>query len=441
MADPIIIVGAGFGGMAAARALVKHRRDLGGRDILLIDRNDHHLYTPLLYEVATGFDPREALEHPNREFESALVRGATVPLVDGLGEQLATEGIQFLHEEVLSIDAAAHTLTLASSRTRPWSALVLAIGGEPDFHGIPGLKEHSFPLKTMRHALAIRRRLHALLAAKKHGEEPHISVVIGGAGATGVEFAGELVHFFEHAIRRGVLRPSDITVTIVEATHRVLSQFPEAFAGLAERRLERWCVKFYFDSCIQSVERGGVVLVPRPLRPGEEEQSLVCEFRAEKRKEIDADLMVWTGGVRGASQIAAWGLPVDSRGRVPVNEYSAVPSTPGLYVIGDAAALLDPRTKRPLPGLAQAAMVEAWVVASHILHGDRARPYHFPYLHTIIPVGGKYAIADVFGFTFHGFWGWVARQIADLRYYAVVLPWHKALGTWWRGVRVYTQND
>lgn len=439
--DPVIIVGAGFGGIATARALAKYWRDLGGREILLVDRNDHHLYTPLLYEVATGFDPGEALEHPDRKFESALVAGATVPLIDGLLKQLATEGIQFLHEEVLGIDATKRMVTFANGRSRSWSALVLAIGGEPDFYSIAGLKEHSFPLKTVRHALAIRRRLHALLAAKKHGEEPHISVVIGGAGATGVEFAGELVHFFERAIEREVLRPSDITVTIVEATHRVLSQFPERFARLAERRLERWCVKFYFDSCIQSVARGKVVLVPRPLRAGESEAALVCEFRTEKQKEIDADLVVWTGGVRGASQLAAWGLPVDMKGRVPVTAYGEVSGKPGLYVLGDAAALEDPRSKRPLPGLAQAAIAEARVTAAHIAHGDRAKPYQFPYLHTVIPVGGKYAIADVFGFKFDGFLGWIARQIADLRYYATVLPWPKALRTWWRGVRVYIQND
>lgn len=439
--EPIIIVGAGFGGIATARALGKRRRALRGREIILVDRSDHHLYTPLLYEVATGFDPREALGDPDREFESALVRGATVPLVDGLSKPLAREGIQFLHEEVLEIDREKRTVKFASGRTRSWSALVLALGSEPDFYDIPGLKECSFPLKTVRHALAIRRRLRALLVAKKHGEESHISVVIGGAGATGVEIAGELVHFFGQAVRRGVLRPSDITITIVEAAHRALSQFSEPFAGLAEKRLERWGVKFYFDSCVQSVDRGKVVLVPRPLKPGEEEKSLVCEFRAEKRKELDADLVVWTGGVRGPNQLAEWGFAVDAKGRVPVDAFCEVSSGSGVYVIGDAAALIDPKTQRAVPGLAQVAQLEAQVVAGHIAERVSAKPYHFPYLHTIIPVGGKYAIADVFGFKFHGLLGWLARQAADLRYYTTVLPFWQALGVWYRGARVYTQND
>lgn len=438
MSDPIIVIGAGFGGLTCAFELAKRRSRLADRDIILIDQSAYHLYTPLLYEVATGYDPREA-EKPDREFEEELRRGAAFAFEDGLRRRMTALGIHFVNEEVTAIDWNGQSLSLSDGRRLTWSDLVLAVGGDTDFYGIAGLEQHSYQLKTLRHALAIRRKTRALLQKKQRGEEPHVSIVIGGAGPTGVEFAGELVRFVGKAIECGVLRKSDITITIVEATSRVLPQFDKQFSEWAQRRLEHWCVKFFFDSCIHEVRDGHVVLTPRPLRLGEPETALVCEFRAEKRKDVDADLVVWTGGVRGAAVLEKWGLSVDHKGRVEVDLGCRLKDREHIYAIGDAATMIDPKTKRPVIWLAQTAIAQGQVVAENIT-GLKAE-YPFPYLHAIIPVGAKYAIADIYGFKFRGFLGWIARQLADLRYFLTIMSFSDAVRVWFRGARIYTQND
>lgn len=439
MVEPIIIVGAGFGGLMTALELVRRKDKLGGREIFLIDRNPHHLYTPLLYEIATGGDSTEIGKGIDRSFEEGLMAGAAFSFEDGIGRRLRLEGVRFMNEDATDVDWARRTITLSDGRILSWSNVVLALGGETDFYGIPGLKEHSFQLKSLRQALAIRRRLHALLLRTQKGELSHVSIVIGGAGATGVEFASELVRFFEHAIDRGILRPSDVTITVVEATRCVLSMFDEEFSSWAQERLERWCVKFYFDTCIREAREGKVVMAPRPLRHGETAEALVCDFRAEKQKTIDADLLVWTGGVRGASVLERWGCAVDAKGRVSVDTACHLKDHPDVFVIGDAAALENPKTKRPVPWLAQTAIDQAHVVAAQIA-GENTH-YTFPYLHTIIPVGAKYAIADINGFKFHGFSAWAARQIADIRYFMKIVSPLEAFKLWWRGARVYMKND
>ncbi len=439
VSDSIIIVGAGFGGLATAFELARRKEKLGGREIFLIDRNPHHLYTPLLYEIATGYDSREIGKDADRSFENTLAAGAAFSFREGIGARLKTAGIHFLNEEVMTLDAPRHTITLSDGRTLAWSNLVLALGGETDFYGITGLKEHSFQLKSLRQALAIRRRLHELLRRKQKGELAHVSIVIGGAGATGVEFAGELVRFFEHAIAHNELRPSDLTITVVEASRRVLSMFDEKFSSWAQDRLERWCVKFYFDTCIQEVREGQVVLAPRPLRPGETADALVCDFRAEKQKIIPADLLVWTGGVRGNAVLDRWGFDVDAKGRVAVDTACRAKDHADIFVIGDAASLENPTTKRSVPWLAQTAIEQAGVVAAQIIGEDQQ--YAFPYIHTIIPVGAKYAIADVGGFKFHGFSAWLVRQLADIRYFLKIVPPLEALRLWFLGARVYMRND
>lgn len=440
MSDPIIIVGAGFGGLTTAYELAKRRARLGGREILLIDQSDFHLYTPLLYEVATGYDPREAGRVAVRDFEEELAAGVAFSFRDGLGRRLRERGIRFIAEVVTGVDAGARTVTLSDGRVLAWSALILAVGGETEFFGIEGLPQNSYQLKTLRHALGIRRRLRSAILRKQKGEEAHISIVIGGAGATGMEFAGELVRFFEQSIACGILHKSDITITIVEATHRLLPMFSEEFSRWAHNRLERWCVKFYFDSCIQSAAPGKVVLVPRPLRPGETEAALVCEFRAEKRKEIEADVLVWTGGVRGASHLARWGFVVDRKGRVEVDDRCRLKGMDEVFAIGDCAALTNSKNGQLVPALAQAAIFQSKVVAAQIAGAADIR-YTFPYLHTIIPIGAKYALVDFSGWKFRGFFGWILRQLADLRYLLSILPARDAFRVWFLGARVYTRND
>lgn len=439
MEKPIVIIGAGYGGMCTALELGKKRRDLD-RQIILIDRGSHFTFTPLLYEVATGFDQRE--RKINHRVEESLALGARVSY-ESLGTHFASHGITFLDGEVTGIDPEAHTVTISGEKNIEWSNLVLAMGGEVETFGIPGLHAHAHQLKTLRQALTLRRALRRAISKKERNEAPHVSIVVGGAGATGVEFVGELVHFFGHIVRSGILSWSDISITMVEANHSLLSQFPAMFSRHARDLFDDWCVKLYLDTCIRSVESGRVVIAPRPLKPGETPASLICDFRDEAQRMIDADLFVWTGGVRGPEILLRSNLVVDPHGRIPVDVHCKT-QYPDVYAIGDCATLHDSEKKAP-PTLGQVADAQAHVVSRVIIDRIKGKTtsakYSFPYIHALVPLGGRYALADVGGIQFAGFFAWVVRELANLRYFLHILPARMAFRIFFHGARVYLKND
>lgn len=442
MNSPVIIIGAGFGGLCTALELAKYKSHLD-REIILIDRASTFVYTPLLYEVATGYDPEEADQVSERAVEEELMIGVAISF-DDMKQYLTRKGIRLERGDVTSVDWETNEIIVSGEQRIAWSFLVFALGSETDFNGIAGLQENSYQLKNIRQALAIRRALRRAILEKARGERTHVSVVVGGAGATGVEFMAELVKFFEKAIGRKMISRDEVTLTIIEATKKVLPMFHPKFSAWAKIRFDAWGVKTYLDTCIKTVEPGKVTLTPRPLRDGETTESLICEFRSLKEKIIDADVVVWTGGVRASSALAAWGLPCDRKGRVEVNQFGEVKERPHLFAIGDCAALIDPKTNQPIPGLAQSAKFEGHVVAHNIvatvIKGSRTA-YDFPYMHAVIPLGAKYALADVSGHLFHGFLGWIIRQLADLRYYLHILPVSWALRIWFRELKVFGRND
>ena len=217
------------------------------------------------------------------------------------------------------------------------------------------------------------------------------------------------------------------------------------FSQRARERLSGWGVKMYLDTCIHSVDAGHVTLASRPLKPGESVDVLLCEFSPEKQRVINADVLIWTGGIRPPAALAAWNLGVDERGRLPVNVFGEVLGRTNVYAVGDCASLKNPKTNQAVPALGQAAVIEGRVVAENIAAACAKRAtrmrYAFPYLHALVPVGAKYALADVYGITFAGLFGWLVRQFANLNYFRSVLSVRDALRVWFRGARLYTRND
>src|SRR3989344_6670636 len=390
---PILIVGGGFGGMRVARLLSKRRKELG-HPILLIDKHRHHVYTPLLYEVASGCTT-------GAEMELSLIRGATFRF----GEVMRS---------CCEIASAQGTVT-----------------------GVDA---------TRQEARLIRRRVEALMAPKRNGRKNGtIRLVVGGGGATGTEFAAEMACCFRSMVRRGALKRDAWEVTLVEATNRLLGMLKPELSAFAKRRLERLGVRVMLDTCFKGVEDGTVVITPRPLKPGESAGALVCDLRPGSEKRLPADCIVWTGGVRGPSVLKSFNLPLDPKDRVIVDSSMRVKGRRNLYAVGDCASLTDPKTGRPVPSLAQAATREADVAAANILADEglakTRRAYDFPSFHTVVPLGGKYALACIGRVTITGFLGWVVRRLADLRYFVTALPVRYALHAYIRGAWLYVKND
>ncbi len=418
----IVILGAGFGGLTAAVTLSKRLGRGSGIEIVLVDRATHHLYRPWLYEVATG-----------EADEAHLKAGVATPYED-LRSHLASQGVQVEYEEVTGLDPAARAVRLGDGRALAYDALIVALGTVPDFYGIEGLEAHSLPMYTLREAIAINRRLRALIDMKRRNEIPFIRVLIGGAGPTGVEFACELARFMRAQVRGGRLAPGAYSIELVEASPRPLQALHPQLSKWAAQRLERLGIRLILDACIKGAHKDHVVLSPRPLKPGETQDMLICDFKKEREKEVTADLLVWCGGFRANPVVPSLGLTADARGRILVDDRLQAQGQPRVWAIGDCALLIDPKTKRPVPQLAQAAIAQAETAAENALHALRNRPaarYRFPALHAVVPMGGAWGVADVYGFRFRGRIVWPVRLAADIHYFLKTLPFRSA----WKLIR------
>jgi len=418
----IVILGAGFGGLSTANRLVKELGMPDGHEIVVVDKCSHHLYRPWLYEVATGDAPEETLKV-----------GIATPFED-IRTHLAPKRIRVEYQEVVGIDWGARAVELADDRKLPFDHLVVALGASPSFFGIEGLERHGLPMYSLRDALTVHRKLEDLLGAKRRNEIPFVRVVVGGAGPTGVEFACELAEFMRKQVRKKRIGAAEYSIEMVEASPRPLGMLDKEMSGWARKRLEKLGIKLLLDTCIKGAHKDHVVLAPRPLKEGETEDMLVCDFKKEREKEVTTDLLVWCGGFQANPVVAKLGLPVDARGRIEVDEHLRVRGKDGVWAVGDCATIVDPSSKRPVPQLAQAAIHQAATAARNIaaaLAGRPLVPYAFPAMHTVVPMGGAWGIAQVFGLRLKGRIVWPIRLAADVRYFLKTLP----LGSAWKLIR------
>ena len=413
----IVILGAGFGGLTAAVRLAERLGKREACEIVVVDKHTHHLYRPWLYEVATGAAD-----------EARLKAGIATPYEE-LRAHLSPKGVRVEYQEILGIDWGMKAVRLADDRTLPFDHLVVAVGAVPDFYGIEGLEQHGHPMYSLRDAMVVNRKLRDLVEKKRRNEIPFIRVLIGGAGPTGVEFAGEAAAFMHTQVKKGMLGAGEYSIELVEASPRPLPAFHADMSRWARARLEKLGVKLILDACIKGAHKDHVVLAPRPLKPGETEDMLVCDFKKEHEKEVTTDLLVWCGGFRANPTVKELGLSVDARGRIEVDETLQVRGHERVWAVGDCASLMDPSSKRPVPQLAQAAIHQAEIVAHNIAHamdGHAPDRYAFPHMHAIVPVGGAWGIAEIFGVRLKGRIVWPIRLAADIRYFLKTLPFGSA---------------
>jgi NADH dehydrogenase len=408
----VVILGAGFGGLRAALQLSKKLR---GRscDIVLIDRNDYHTYTPTLYEAATT-----SKETANYLQIKEIV---TFPVA----EILKNTSVRFIKSEVRSLDLVNGDIHCANGERLKFDYLVLALGSETNYFGIPGLKENSLTLKTFLDALKIRDTILELMSSGKE----QIEILIGGGGSTGVELAGELKGWLCELEEE---KKCKAELKIIEASPTILPGFPDPIVKKAGNRLRKLGVTILANTAIERAEKNKVIL--------------------KGGQEIPYDILIWTGGVKASSLMGALPLKIEKRGRVEVaGEMECLPQSPDLklygkiYGLGDAICFYDPKTGKPIPGVARAALIQADVVAHNIACDTRGRKDHkkykpadYPY---IIPVGGKWAVAKLGPLIIAGLGGWILKGLVELNYLLSIMPLGRALKAWLKGLRIFVQND
>ncbi|WBQ07245.1 NAD(P)/FAD-dependent oxidoreductase [Kribbella sp. CA-293567] len=377
----VVVVGGGFGGLQAVRGL--RRADV---DVLLIDRTNHHLFQPLLYQVST----------------SLLAPGDIAP---ALRRVLAGQrNARVLLGEATGVNPVGKTVQVrladGTGRDVPYDHLVLATGSEPSYFGHPEWARDALPMKTIDQAVELRNRLiHAFEAAAVADDRDErcewMTFVVIGAGPTGVELAGQLAAMARRTLRDQFrdLDLSEVRIVLADGADSVLGAFPEKLRRHTQRRLEKL----------------GVEIVLGAFATGVDPEKVTLKAGGAER-EIRGRTILWTAGVQASpltrDLAKSLGAETDRGGRVVVGRDCRLPGRPEIFVIGDAANLDD------LPGIAEPAMQEGKYVAKVIRRGldgqSTVKPFKYLDLGTMATISPGDAVADIRGLRLSGLIGKVA---------------------------------
>ena len=407
----VIVIGGGFAGLSVVRGL-RH----APVDLLLIDRCNHHLFQPLLYQVATAGLAAPSIAAPLRHI---LRQQGNVTVYLG---------------EVLAIDAAVRFVTV-DERILSYDYLVLATGTTHAYFDHEDWAQHAPGLKTLEDAFGIRARIlnafeQAELAEDEATRAAWLSFVIVGGGPTGVELAGTLAEIAHHTLKQEFRRidPARSRVRLVEAGPRLLAAFPQALSTAARRQLERLGVEVVTGQAITDVDAAAV-------RVGAET--------------IAARTVLWAAGVAASPLGRLTGAPMDRVGRVQVAADLSVPTHPEIFVAGDLASAAGP--SGPVPGIAPAAKQMGRHVALTIqarLAGREAQAFRYHHHGLLATVGRMAAVVDLGWLRLTGllaWWFWLLTHIYFLIGFrnrlVVLIDWAAAYFTYERGARIIVRTD
>ena len=409
MLPHVVIIGGGFGGLSAAQTL----RNADVR-VTLIDRRNHHVFQPLLYQVATATLSPGDIAAPIRW----ILRRAS--------------NVRVLLADAARIDVHARRVELTDGTSLDYDWLIVATGSSHAYFGHPDWEPNAPGLKTLEDAIAIRRRiLIAFERAEREEDERRqrelLTFVIVGGGPTGVELAGTLAEIARQTLRDEFhsIDTARARIVLIEAGPTILQTFPEKLRNAARRSLQRLGIEVREGTAVTAVDARGVMA------------------GAER---VDAGTVLWAAGVAASSLVKTLGVPLDRAGRVIVEPDLSVPGHPEVFVVGDAAALH--QGGKLLPGVAQTAMQGARHAAKTILRrlrGEPAKPFVYRDLGSMAIVGRRAAISDLGWVRFSGVLAWLAWlflhifMLIGFRNRVVVLfEWAVAYFTFQRGARLIT---
>jgi len=407
----VVVLGAGFGGLAFCQSFAHPKAR-----VTLVDRQNHHLFQPLLYQVATAGLSAPEIAQPIR----SILRGR--PRLTVLMD--AVEGIRLSENRVA-----------LGTQTLDYDYLVIALGGVTTYFGHPEWEQFAPGLKSLDDAVRIRRDvLHAFeraeTAASSEERERLMTIVVVGGGPTGVELAGAFAELARHVLARDFrhIDPAKARVILIEASPVILSHLPRELAESGQRQLERLGVEIRVNTRVTALHKGLVETSGGP---------------------IPAENVIWAAGVGASPMTRQLGVELDRAGRVKVSPDLSVPGFQNAFAIGDMAAVID-QHGQPVPGVSPAAMQEGRHVARLIeedldFSGAPTRRPAFQYFDkgTMATIGRSAAVAKMGDFEMSGFSAWIAWLFVHLIFLvgfrnktAVLLQWFYSYLTYRRGSRI-----
>lgn len=413
----VVILGAGFGGLRAAMDTAKGLKQckfLDKYDVTLVDRTDCHVFIPLLYRVAASAD--DNYEAKCTYDIASLVKGMP---------------IKFIQAEIASMDLTKGDIALKTANGGPnvdqtihADYLVIALGSETNFFGIPGMQEHALQIKTPESAIRIRQAVAAAFA--KSGE---VKIVAGGAGPNGIELAAEIRGWADRVQKKD---PNlKVSISIVEALPGMLNGLDAGVAKIAANRLKKLGISVMLNAKITNVSANEISI----------------DDGKGNASKVPFDVFIWTGGLRTPDMLTKLPIAKDQRGK-PMAEggMACVAGTPDLqlapmiYAVGDNVCFMNPKTGKPVPAVAHVAILEGQIAARNLieeikhaeLHShppatENFKPANYPY---VIPIGEDWAVAKIGPFIIAGWLGAFFERLVALNYLRMIMPISRTWEAW-----------
>jgi NADH dehydrogenase len=367
----IVIIGGGFAGINAAKQLKNTNNN-----VTIIDKNNHHLFQPLLYQVATA----------------AISPGDIATPIRGLFGKRA--GFDILLAEVDSINKQENSVTLTDGRTIDFDQLIVATGSEYNYFGNDEWANYAPGLKSISDALDVRERI--LLSLEKADQlddpdkrRPYLTFVIIGGGPTGVETAGAIAEIVKYHVINDYssLNKEETRIFLVEAMSGILNGYPDSLSKKAQKTLEDMGVQVMLNAPVNKIEKGKVIL---------------------ENDTIETPNMLWAAGVAATDLVNSLGAEQDRTNRVKVTKQLTLPDHPNIFVIGDTAYF--EQEGHPLPALAPVAIQQGKYVGKLLASGtdpSKADSFHYSDKGTMATIGRAKAVAKIAGLEFSGFIAWI----------------------------------
>ncbi|MBI4301013.1 MAG: NAD(P)/FAD-dependent oxidoreductase [Chloroflexi bacterium] len=380
----VVILGAGFAGLTAIMELARLLHEDDNTEVVLVDRNPYHLFTPLLYQAATGEVEPGHIAYPIRW----LMRRKT---------------FQFYESGIHAIDLANKNIVLDKTEL-DYDFLAITLGSTTNFFGVPKAEQYALPLKTLREAMAIKYRIiesysQAEWTTDEVVRRHLLSIAVVGGGATGVELVASMNDLVHSILSRDFpkINPAEVSLLVCEASPALLGGMDTGLAALALKKLQQSGIKVDCSTRIVGIEEGGLHTAQGITLP--------------------AHTVIWATGIRPSPLLEPLPIIKSKDGRAVVRETLRLPLWTGVYAAGDNAYFVEPGSERPLPCTAAVAAQEGKAMAVNIvraLKGQDQIPFRYKYEGNLVALGRNASLAKVAGRCFNSFPAWLLWRLVHL---------------------------